>query len=82
MVVTSRPFAHALGTRRILMRGIGLVVLFVVLPNARLYAAQSDPSLADVLKQLREWRRSFAVHPDLAYFVATHCHVRVSRHPR
>ena len=22
------------------------------------------------------------VHPDLAYFVATHCHVRVSRHPR
>jgi hypothetical protein len=24
----------------------------------------------------------FEVHPDLAYFVATHCHVRVSRHPR
>ena len=60
--------------------------------NPQLYQYLFEPA-SGVAKALRRYSRQFCdyltshkdtfwVHPDLAYFVATHCHVRVSRHPR
>jgi len=48
-----------------------------------LESALSNLAVARCLAhQSRPKEEANVVHPDLAYFVATHCHVRVSRHPR